>query len=518
MCAMECNPFDDACPTDTACRGTVTGGEVRFTCLFDGDSGLDEVCTSGSGLYCEKGFQCSSSGVEARCYPGCDDAHPCPTGVDCNVWGNDVPGYPGFGVCSYGDQGPADPCTFSTGTNVYNPDARDCGPGLTCVGAGDYGSCATDEDCEAPGLINVDCVDGTCGYAYCSRLDCTDNTECEAEFGVDACCGDTGSMTYCKPPEICGTQGPGDPCEADTGSTVVNPNTGLCEDDLTCVYEYDPYASCTTDAECGGPGVHGCFDGACGTSFCTALGCSTAGDCSAYGANSCCLPIDGMTDMICGPTDACPAVGTQGFDEPCNHNDEVNPTAGDCEQDLHCLPQHANGENIFTMVPCTIDDDCGSGPDDWGCFDGFCGKSHCTRPCDSDAECTTWGPGACCRGTPGQCVGADECTTGTVAAGASCNQPLFGVTGVGDCVPELSCAGYYAPPGSTNPISCTGNAECEATLGAGAVCHEGSCAVTFCSHFCMFNADCEADLGNGACCPAPGHTCYSPEVCTALGL
>ena len=515
-CVLRCDPFDDTCPTGTKCS-SLSGfdQEVRFTCLFEGQAGIDEPCSGTDNIFCQEGLHCTSSGAAAACYPACDDAHPCDGGVGCSVWNNTVPDYPGFGICRFGDQAPGEPCTWGE----LHPDAGTCEAGLACLGNSGWASCATDADCVNPAVLNPTCVNNECGHSYCGSWGCTDSTDCEATLGAGSCCRDTGNGVdfVCIPAAICGTQGAGDPCAAAFGGVVVNPNAGLCGDGLSCFGAYDSADTCTTDQDCGGPGVNGCFDGGCGKSFCTTTGCSVAADCSAYGTDSCCSPVNSGAEMACSPAEVCPAIGSQGLGEPCTV-DVVNPTSGDCALDLWCAGSHLDGDPALSAVPCTVTADCGGGPEGWDCFDGYCGMSLCTRPCAADADCSAWGAGACCRGTPGWCMGATQCTTGTQGAGELCDRPVVGITGAGDCTAALECVGYHASSESAQPIGCTTDPECVTALGTGAICHNGACSLSWCSQGCSADADCEADYGVGSCCAGASGACYPPGVCSALGL
>jgi len=60
VCLTPCDPFDDTCPTGTKC-GALQGfnEEVRFTCMFAGSAGNDEVCGAAIDAYCQPGYHCT---------------------------------------------------------------------------------------------------------------------------------------------------------------------------------------------------------------------------------------------------------------------------------------------------------------------------------------------------------------------------------------------------------------------------------------------------------------------------
>jgi hypothetical protein len=152
-----------------------------------GYSWYNPVCVDG---YCKY----------SMCYLECDldfDEYPCgcPTGYEMREYEQEM-----VCVClpegQYGSQGPGEPCPFGNVNLNYDF----CGKYDECSGMVCIGNDSTDDTCpggsatdctEIPESYNPDCVNGTCGFSFCSPpcIDgaCDDGFKPEVVYGTCYC-------------------------------------------------------------------------------------------------------------------------------------------------------------------------------------------------------------------------------------------------------------------------------------------------------------------------------------------
>ena len=203
VCGMECGP----CAAGWICR---TG-----QCVVDGDGLPGDPCTfdtvNASAGNCRAGLEClgvPADGAAGTCPGGspsectdlmeewnidcvggncgvsfcsqvCDADRWCPPGyIDVDI------GEPPICFCipyRSGDGAPGDPCPWGD----VNTEYAECSAGLACLGNDDIGLCpgGTLAECtaEVPYSYNPDCVDGICGFSFCSE-ECDAQGNCPAGF------------------------------------------------------------------------------------------------------------------------------------------------------------------------------------------------------------------------------------------------------------------------------------------------------------------------------------------------
>jgi hypothetical protein len=208
--------------------------------------------------------------VDGRCELECIADIDCPspemTCIDNHCIGAE-PGQPG------------DPCAYDT----VNATAGDCDEGLVCLGRaadGSSGTCPNGHPRECEEIyesVDPDCVDGNCGYSFCSEK-CNDQWECPSGFDPQ----DRNGTCYCIP-DMIGQWPTGNPCPLGD----VNDGYDYCPPGLRCLGRAadgnsgtcpggDP-AECTEFPTTQNPD---CVNGNCGYSFC-ATECDSQGDCPA---------------------------------------------------------------------------------------------------------------------------------------------------------------------------------------------------------------------------------------------
>ena len=200
----------------------------------------------------------------------------------CDEHGNCPPGYipvnaNSFCFCLHGDffvGEPGDPCPWGNVNSEYG----DCEAGLSCLGNPDAGSCpggSVSECTEISESYNPDCVNGTCGFSFCSD-ECDAQGDCPQGFDPV----DLSGECYCIPAEPGDSQA-GDPCPFGD----VNGTHDYCAAGLVClgVAADGPGGTCPGGSpnECTDiPASQNpdCVNGNCGASFC-AEECPVNGTC-----------------------------------------------------------------------------------------------------------------------------------------------------------------------------------------------------------------------------------------------
>jgi hypothetical protein len=153
--------------------------------------------------YCTGGYDSECTGIPESYNPDCVN---CVCGFsfcsqECDAQGNCETGfYPVdfSGTCyCIPDQGGTrhlgEPCRFGNINNSH----EFCHAGLTCFGDGNTGSCpggSVDECTEIPQSHHPDCVNGTCGYSFCTYA-CDALGNCPQGFDPT----DFGNACYCIP-------------------------------------------------------------------------------------------------------------------------------------------------------------------------------------------------------------------------------------------------------------------------------------------------------------------------------
>ena len=341
--------------------------------LADGNAG---TCPGGSPAECtnldqEFNRDCVTGNCGASfCSEPCDAQGNCPewfTGLDI--------GNPPTCMCIPNriieDCGWAgDPCPF----NGVNASECFCKTGNVCLGNIDIGSCPGGTDAECTGVAdtwNPDCVNGVCGFSFCT-LGCDAQGNCPTGYipedanGTCYCIGDGGESG-----EL------GDPCPFTGG---VNSSYDFCASGLTCLGNSNT-GSCPggDPAECRIPDIQNpdCVNGVCGFSHCSSR-CDAQGDCpTGYG------PVDVSGTCYCVPQET----GNAQVGDPCPFNGGVNANADNCALGLACLGFPADGTSgncpggdsaECTDVPASANPDC---------VNGNCGASFCAEECDAQGNC-----------------------------------------------------------------------------------------------------------------------------------
>jgi hypothetical protein len=180
--------------TVNAAAGDCNAGLACLGVLADGTAG---TCPGGSASECtnlleEWNRDCVAGNCGASfCSEPCDAQRNCPQGfVDQDV------GNPPQCMCiptPSGSGQPGDPCPWSAVNASYD----DCEAGLTCLGNDDIGSCPGGSTTECSGVEdswNPDCVNGICGFSFCSDT-CDAQGNCPAGFAPAT----VGTTCYCIP-------------------------------------------------------------------------------------------------------------------------------------------------------------------------------------------------------------------------------------------------------------------------------------------------------------------------------
>ena len=420
---------------------------------------------------CHTGFWCDDSIGE--CVPGCDEDSDCVPPESCNLAAHQCVDF------QPGQLG--DPCTYDT----VNATAGDCDEGLVCLGEaadGYFGTCPNGYSWECEWIyesFNPDCVDGNCGYSFCSG-ECNAQWWCPSGFDPQ----DRDGICYCIPSTPWdGTTG--DPCPFG----VVHEDHWYCPPGLRCLGwpadgnsgtcpGGDP-AECTEYPPSHNPD---CVNGNCGYSFC-APRCDAVGNCE-RGQEP--LDVNGMCYCI-------PSIADSRAGEPCPFGN-MNNFSAFCEDGLTCLGNDETGS-----CPGGSVSDCIGLPESWhpDCADGF---SFCSEECDPQGSCPLgFVPaevsGAC------YCIPAD---TGGSQAGDPC--PISDTNLPHDnCAAGLTCVGQGADGRSG---TCPGGSPAECTefpASWNPDCVNGNCGYSFCAHQCDAQGNCPAgfwpqNLGSACYC------------------
>ncbi|MBN2495266.1 MAG: hypothetical protein JXR96_11785 [Deltaproteobacteria bacterium] len=450
----------------------------------DGTGGCGAPCTGTGDSACLPGHPCLSvSLTDPRAY--C--SHLCTTDRDCDGCGPEDPERFRCMAISGGerfclDMSDPGPCTSS----------HDCTAGEVCMldvvddilrgtcgrqGALDPGAACNDED--DPGDLRYEerCAAVFCFYDMCSEIctldsDCPAGMTCETVGFIDM---PDQSIDMCFGPIPVGNSGPGDPCIFNG----VNADSDHCQEGLACL-GYDTAqlnVSCEDDADCErviSPAENpDCTaEGLCGASFCAppCEECPEGFSPTAVGGACYCIPQEIGTS---GPGDPCPFAGS-------------NDDADYCQSGLACLGY--DREAIY--YPCDSDEDCldalppAENPD--CAYDGLCGASFCSPPCDENDQCE---PGFYPALVGDQCYCIPE-TTGSSGAGDPC--PFNGTHMDADyCESGLACLGYDRDAVNTR---CDSDDDCLEVLPPAEnpeCAPDMLCGASFCSARCDENGECE---------------------------
>jgi len=271
----------DPCPWNDV-NASYPECQAGMACLGNEDTGScpggqDSECTSVAPSWnndCQPNNVCGFS----FCSPECEAGRVCPAGFyDADV------GTPPVCYCIPNEDGtsqPGDPCPWGDVNTSYDF----CANGLSCLGSDDAGSCPGGSPTECTDISeveNADCVNGTCGFSFCSEP-CDANGNCPSGFAP----GDVGGSCYCIP-VVTGNAQAGEPCPFGD----VNAAADYCAVDLACLGMAADGTSGTcpggTDTECtqNDPPIPAnqnpdCVNNNCGASFC-AEKCDANGNCDA---------------------------------------------------------------------------------------------------------------------------------------------------------------------------------------------------------------------------------------------
>ena len=298
VCGKECGP----CPVDQRCVNGMCDivvinqpgypcsyGEVNesagvcgglMVCLGVPADGTAGTCPGGSASECtnlldEWNPDCVDGNCGASfCSEECGANRTCPPGFlaqdvgephVCYCIPSPVNGPPQGNACPWGN---------------VNTEYDDCAAGMACLGNDDIGSCpgGTDAECSGvPDTWNPDCVNGICGFSFCSA-ECDAQGNCPQGFDP----ADVSGTCYCIPDQG-GSGQPGDPCPLGD----VNYNTDFCASGLECLGAGPDSTMGTcpggSSTECTDiPRNHNpdCVNGMCGFSLCAGE-CNQNGNCPA---------------------------------------------------------------------------------------------------------------------------------------------------------------------------------------------------------------------------------------------
>ena len=220
FCSQECgycrkcppgyDPSDVGSPARCMCVPEYGGERIGGPCPFLGVNAEYDYCMPGNAcLGNENAGECPSGRVEdcshipCNYHPACVDyvcgfsfcAYECDAGDDCftGFYPADVSGNCYCIPDNPGDALAGDPCPL----NGFNASADLCDVFLTCLGNDDAGLCPGGDAEECTGVsaaFNPDCVDGICGYSFCSAR-CDDQGSCPAGFNAQ----DENAICYCVP-------------------------------------------------------------------------------------------------------------------------------------------------------------------------------------------------------------------------------------------------------------------------------------------------------------------------------
>ena len=220
FCSQECDycrecpegfdPMDAGSPARCMCVPNYHGMPIADPCPWNGVNAEHDDCLAGNA--------CLGNGNMGACPSGCveDCSHiPCnyhPDCVDqvcgfsfcafeCDAEGNCMQGFEPAdvsGTCycipaNPGDAQAGDPCPL----NEFNASADQCDVFLTCLGNEEAGYCPGGNPMECTGIpdaYNTDCVNGICGYSFCSAR-CDEQGSCPQGFRAQ----DEEAICYCVP-------------------------------------------------------------------------------------------------------------------------------------------------------------------------------------------------------------------------------------------------------------------------------------------------------------------------------
>jgi hypothetical protein len=507
---------DTDCPMNQACKGGVCGTacDVNDPCNGGCCNPNGNVCAAGNTqMACattnsKSCVSCANNNMGTACvsannmvFCGCNSSTDCPALTACNTTTHlcgaacDMNTPCNGGCCTAANNGTCMQGTMTGACGNSGGLCSDCSMnrnGSKCepVNGGGQCGCMMLADCTGMSAGATSCTNGICNFACdvnnkcpngcCSAMmngTCQTGTgpmACGAAMGLCADCTNSAMGHACRPPGVCGCNGPTDcpmgqscnntthVCSAMCGGGFSACNGGCCAGNM-CAGGNMPAACGTmnncTDCTMSNMG-HQCVAGACG--------CNTAADCPALQA---CDTGRHVCTNMCNGNQACNGgccsngmcvAGTQ--NNACGTNGAA------------CTPC-ANGTPTCTAGACTST--CGNGGN------GTCGGGFC---CSAN-KCVDGSKQATC-GYSGVCVGCANNSMGTKCETFNANGPwACGCDAATDCL-------------AANPMTNSAGQSCD-TQG-----HN-------CTNKCRVNG---LTLCNGGCCTGDNGTCVGGGADAACGI
>jgi len=430
-----CRQSDHTCQAVPVCQLRVETGygttNIANNTQVSGCNGICQACQNGSCGVANAGtdpgnVNCGITGcLTGNCKGGtaaCDyytsGQHNCSECKECNVSGNcaavdngtacsGTPGKCCFGICD------------KDGTTANSDYHSSCRSGPSCLGSGNWGYSAANED-SACG------VGGTCSGGYCTGEGCSKGSECNAGY-------------YCRESDHSCQVLPECKVRNETDYGYSNAANGTaCSDWGAC-------GSCTYFSTCanGGSGTQSrsiCSAGSCSGSESQSCTCSrntdgttcraAAGDCDiaeTCSAGSC--PVNSYkaagtecraSTGPCDPAETCPGTSANcPADSYVANNTQVSGCNGICQACQNGSCGVANAGTDPGNVNC----------DATGCLTGNCkggvaqcdyytsGQHNCNicNECNASGNCVPIINGTTCSGTPGKCCSGICDNDGTVS-------------------------------------------------------------------------------------------------------
>ena len=470
---------------------------------------------------------CDDAGTAA----GCSIDKDCPNrGTVCGEAGECVT----VQCSSRSDCGPTQTCTpegtCTASECVSNEDCASFGSGFVCkaqlCSAGTTSGCTSDTECTPTGQVcnilsgQCETPSGCTADSECSADKyCAASGQCQPGCRVDGCEGGlTCDLTdrTCKGADCtaseCAAQGMA--CDLDSGQCAPRSGKAICE---TCTLGTE---------ECGGPGDRCAALG--GTSICT-FACGTSADCPSGFE---CQPITTTASGCIPLSRTCEGCFVSG----CNTNEVCNPETAACDVKTANCAACENSIECGNTATCTAYQGLNRCLEK--CVNGTCPSgSTCNTgngTCEPDTgACTSCSLVASTCTTQGMVLDEEACACVTCLVDGDCTTGLC-AQGVGQCVPGTGaclsdaecttghCFGYLGTERSGVCVECNENAHCN-----GATCNNHTCAVCSCpppqtcnasgqcitGGSCTSDAECENSKGAGWMCDPASSKCYTPGTC-----
>jgi len=220
FCSQECDNCDECpegfepqnvgSPARCMCVPGYTGHPSGGSCPWNGVNAEYGDCQAGMACLgndnmgeCPSGCDYDCAHIPENYYPDCVD-HVCGFSFcadECDAQGNCPQGFEPAEVSGNCYCIPANPGDAPAGAPCphlgFNASADLCDVFLTCLGNEDAGLCPGGDAAECTGIpaaFNPDCVNGICGYSFCSAR-CDDQGSCPAGFEAQ----DENDICYCLP-------------------------------------------------------------------------------------------------------------------------------------------------------------------------------------------------------------------------------------------------------------------------------------------------------------------------------